>query len=103
MTDRPEESRTAPPDGHSSAQHRHWLYRAENLPRLWLAMAGVLLLALLPEFFVHHHPHFAERGFTWDAGFGFYAWYGFLSCAAMVALAKILGIFLKRRDSYYDE
>ena len=61
------------------------------------------MLALLPEFFLHHHPHFEESGFTLDGGFGFYAWYGFLTCAGMVALAKILGIFLKRKDTYYDE
>jgi hypothetical protein len=84
-------------------ERRHWLYRSENLPKLWLIQIVILLLALLPEFFVHHHPHFQHSGFTLDAGFGFFAWYGFLTCAGMVALAKILGIFLKRKDSYYDE
>jgi hypothetical protein len=82
---------------------RHWLYRAENLPKLWMAQILVLMLALVPEFFVHHHPHFEAAGFTLDAGFGFYAWYGFLACAGMVAAAKVLGIFLKRKDTYYDE
>jgi hypothetical protein len=103
VTDRPDGSGTAEPGKRAPGRETHWLYRPENLPRLWLAMILILLLALLPELFVHHHPHFAEHGFTWDAAFGFYAWYGFLSCAGMVALAKILGIFLKRRDSYYDE
>ncbi len=82
---------------------RHWLYRTENLPKLWVIQILVLLLALLPEAFVHHHPHFLDQGFALDAGLGFYAWYGFLSCAGMVALAKVLGIFLKRKDTYYDE
>ena len=82
---------------------RHWLYRSENLPRLWLVQVILLLLVLVPEFFIHHHPHFVEQGFTLDAGFWFYAWYGFLSCAGMVAFAKVLGTYLKRKDSYYDE
>lgn len=82
---------------------KHWLYRSENLPKLWVIQIVILVLAVLPEFFLHHHPHFEERGFTLDASFGFYAWYGFVACAGMVALAKILGIFLKRKDTYYDE
>ena len=82
---------------------KHWLYRSENLPKLWLIQFVILILAVLPEFFIHHHPHFEEAGFTLDASFGFFAWYGFLTCAGMVAGAKILGIFLKRKDTYYDE
>jgi hypothetical protein len=92
----------------SSAQNnqierKHWLYRKENLPRLWIIQIVILVLAVLPEFFVHHHHYFEKQGFTLDGSFGFYAWYGFLTCAGMVALAKILGIFLKRKDTYYDE
>jgi hypothetical protein len=84
-------------------QQKHWLYRAENLPKLWAVQIVILVLALLPELFIHHHPHFEDSGFGLDGSFGFYAWYGFLTCAGMVALAKILGIFLKRKDTYYDE
>jgi fumarate reductase subunit D len=84
-------------------ERKHWLYRSENLPKLWLIQIVILLLALLPEFFVHHHPHFEQSSFTLDTSFGFFAWYGFITCAGMVALAKILGIFLKRKDTYYDE
>lgn len=81
----------------------HWLYRSENLPKLWVVQIAILALALLPEFFVHHHPHFDQQGYSFDTLFGFYAWYGFLACAGMVAAAKVLGIFLKRKDTYYDE
>ena len=84
-------------------EDKHWLYRRSSLPRLWLIQAVILLLALLPEFFVHHHAHFSQQGVKVDATFGFFAWYGFLTCAAMVAGAKILGIFLKRKDTYYDD
>ena len=89
-------------ENNSPEQPKHWLYRSENLPKLWAIQIAVLVLALIPEFFIHHHPHFEDSGVTVDASFGFYAWYGFLACAGMVALAKILGIFLKRKDDYYD-
>ena len=95
----PDNTQSTAPNEHS----KHWLYRSENLPKLWIIQIVILLLALLPEFFIHHHPHFEDSGFTLDGGFGFYAWYGFLTCAGMVAAAKILGIFLKREDTYYDE
>jgi hypothetical protein len=87
----------------SNATRKHWLYREENLPKLWLILGVILVLALLPEFFLQHHPHVADSGFALDTRFGFFAWYGFLACAGMVAVAKILGIFLKRKDTYYDE
>lgn len=84
-------------------KRKHWLYRSENLPKLWVIQLVILALALLPEFFIHHHAHVEQSGFTLDTTFGFFAWYGFITCAGMVALAKILGIFLKRKDTYYDE
>ena len=34
--------------------------------------------------------------------FGFNAAYGFLSCAAIVLFSKGVGVFLKRRDSFYE-
>ena len=35
--------------------------------------------------------------------FGFNAWYGFLVCAFMIAVAKGLALLLKRPDTYYDD
>ncbi len=85
------------------SEKKHWLYREENRIKLWLIQLLIMALALLPEFFLHHHPHFDNQGMSIDGSWGFFAWYGFLTCAAMVAAAKILGIFLKRKDTYYDE
>jgi hypothetical protein len=81
----------------------HWLYRPENQPKLWALLFLILLLSLLPELFIHHHSHFPQLAFKLDTRVGFYAWYGFITCAAMVVLAKVLGIFLKRPDDYYDD
>lgn len=83
--------------------NKHWLYRKKSLPILWGIQIAILILALVPDFFMHHHPHFENQGIHIDASWGFFAWYGFLTCAAMVVGAKILGIFLKRKDTYYDD
>ena len=85
------------------SQQKHWLYREENRKKLWVIQGILLVLVVLPEFFVHHHPHFEDKGIHIDASFGFFAWYGFLTCAAMVIGAKLLGFILKRKDDYYDE
>lgn len=77
---------------------RTWLERPQTIRRLWAAFALVLLLTLLAEFLVHPHAVFGI-----DGSFGFNAWFGFLACVALIAVAKALGIFLKRPDSYYDD
>ncbi len=64
---------------------------------------GILLLTLVPEFFIHHHAHFPDQGVSADTSFGFFSWYGFLACTGMVIAAKILGVMLKRKDTYYDD
>lgn len=87
----------------SQEETKHWVYREENRRKLWIAQYLILGVALIPEFFVHHHPHFEGQGIHVDASFGFYAWYGFVTCAAMVVAAKLLGFLLKRKDTYYDD
>jgi len=78
-------------------QRKHWLVRPETIRLLWLVFAGILMLNVVAGFFVHQHDHFGI-----EATFGFYAWYGFITCVGMVVLAKLLGIFLKRPDDYYQ-
>ena len=66
--------------------------------RLWTGFIAVLALAVLAGFLVEPHPHFAiERLFAFNA------LYGFLACAALILVAKALGLVLKRRDTYYDD
>jgi len=76
----------------------HWLARDSSIRLMWRGFVAVLALTVLAEFFVEHHPHFDLEGLP-----GFGAWYGFLACAAMILFAKLLGLFLKRPDKYYDE
>lgn len=76
----------------------HWLVRRTTIRKLWIG--GIALLAALvgAGLFYEAHPHFGV-----DGVFAFNAWFGFLSCAAMVVGAKLLGVFLKRKDTYYDD
>ena len=75
----------------------HWLVRPSTLTALRIFGVIVLVLIVLAEIFVEHHPAFPI------AGFGFNAWYGFASCVVLVLAAKALGTFLKRPDSYYGD
>ncbi len=82
----------------NEADNKHWLVRPETIRWLW--RGGIVLLAMvtLADFFIHTHSSFQI-----DGSFGFYSWYGFIVCVAMVLFAKALGIFLKRKDTYYDD
>lgn len=70
---------------------------------LWIVSLVVLALLVVADLLVlrdeHHHAHFGL-----DGTFGFHAWYGFAVCAAMVVVSKfVVALFLKRKDTYYDE
>ena len=80
-----------------NGREQHWLTRPATIRVLWLVFAAVLGLSVVAGLFVHPHAHFGIEG-----SFGFYAWYGSVTCVAMVVLAKLLGIFLKRPDDYYQ-
>ena len=66
--------------------------------RLWQVFIAVLVATLLAQLAIEAHPHFAPEGW-----FGFHAAYGFVACAALILVAKGLGVFLKRRDDYYAD
>ena len=65
---------------------------------LWRLFLAVLARSVLAQFFIEAQPHFAFEGL-----FGFNALYGFLACAALIVIAKGLGLFFKRRDDYYRD
>lgn len=76
----------------------HWLVRPRTIRILWGVLIFLLALTVLPNLWVHPHAEFGI-----DGTFGFFAWYGFLVCVIQILLAKFLAIFLKRRDTYYDD
>lgn len=75
----------------------HWLVRPGTIRMLWIAFIAVLAVTVLLDLVIAHHPMFGL-----DGTFGFGAWFGFISCVAMIVGAKALGVILKRPDSYYD-
>jgi hypothetical protein len=65
--------------------------------RWWAAFIIVLVIVVALELLVGRTTHFGIDGL-----FAFEAWYGFLSCVGLIVIAKLLGVLLKRRDTYYD-
>jgi hypothetical protein len=63
----------------------HWLLRPGTLRALWIAF--VVALGTVVAFDVLR----PEAHFTLEATFAFGAWFGFLSCVALIGLAKALG------------
>ena len=78
-------------------QDKHWLLRKNNIRKLWILFIAILALTVIAGLFVHQHEAFGI-----EDTFGFYAWYGFITCVGMVVFAKLLGVFLKRPEDYYD-
>lgn len=76
----------------------HWLRRESTIRRLWWVMYGVLALTVLVQLLVP-----LKGKFTIDGWLAFPAVYGFVTCVAMVLFAKLLGVWLKRKDTYYDD
>lgn len=81
---------------HTAQEGPHWLDQPRNVKHLWRGFLAVLALTVLAELVVHLHPQFEI-----ESVFGFSAWFGFMACAAMIAIAKALALVLKRPDSYY--
>lgn len=79
------------------ASDDHWMARPQNIRLLWRSFLAILAAIVLLDLVVEHHAHFGI-----DGTFGFAAWFGFLSCVALIVLAKALGTVLKRPDRYYD-
>ena len=84
-------------NGPRDAGDKHWLVRPGTIRRLWVVFAAILALTVAAQAVAPVAGHF---GF--DGWFGFSAAYGLLTCVAMIVVAKVVGIFLKRRDSYSD-
>lgn len=76
----------------------HWLVRPATIRRLWVIFGIVLALTVAAGLMLGPHGHFGI-----DGTFGFHAWYGFITCVAMVVVAKLLGFLVKRPENYYRD
>jgi hypothetical protein len=74
----------------------HWLDEPRNVKRLWRGFLALLAVVVAAELLITLHPHFGI-----DALPAFHAVYGFVACAVMIVVAKLLGLLLKRPDTYY--
>ena len=79
------------------SENKHWLLRKENIRTLWMIFIAILVVTVVAGFFVHQHESFGI-----EDSYGFFAWYGFITCVGMVVFAKLLGLILKRPENYYD-
>jgi sterol desaturase/sphingolipid hydroxylase (fatty acid hydroxylase superfamily) len=77
---------------------RHWLTRPATIRKLWVVFIAILVATVAVEPLVTHEAYFGI-----DGTFAFNAWYGFVACVALIVIAKLLGLVLKRPDTYYDE
>ena len=77
---------------------RHWLARPATIRRLWALFVAVLVAIVLVELLIAPEAHFpVERLFAFNA------WFGFGACAALIIVAKALGVLLKRPDDFYGD
>ncbi len=77
---------------------KHSLVRRRTIRGLWIVSSMVLAITVLFDLVIDQYVIFGVEGI-----FGFAAWYGFLTCVAMILAAKGLGFFLKRTDRHYDD
>ena len=72
--------------------------KPENQKKMWIMLYSICGILLIFDFFTHRHEYF---GF--DGIFGFYAILGFISCAVLILFSKLVGLFLKAKEDYYDK
>jgi uncharacterized membrane protein len=65
---------------------------------IWKVFLAILALSVGAQLLVAPQPHFAIERL-----FGFNALYGLLACAALILVAKGIGLFVKRKDNYYRD
>ena len=95
MTDTPERQ-PSPPVVHPD-EPVHRLVRPRTVRGLRIGGGAILAGLVLADLAIHRYPKFGL-----DATVGFYAWYGFGACVAVVLAAAGLGKWLKRPDTYYE-
>ena len=76
----------------------HWLVRPATIRKLWWGGGIVLALTVVAQLVIKVKGYFGV-----DDWLGFGAVFGFISCVAMVVVAKLLGFALKRDQDYYKE
>jgi purine-cytosine permease-like protein len=71
--------------------------KKENVQKFLRTFFVLLIVLLIIDFLIHKHPHFG-----WEGAPEFYAVYGFVSCVALIFIAKLLRLIVRRDEDYYD-
>ena len=72
--------------------------KKENVQKFLRVFFASLAVLLVVDFFIHKHPHF-----PWEVAPEFSAVYGFVSCVALIFIAKLLRLIVRRDEDYYDK
>jgi hypothetical protein len=84
-------------DHSTPGERRYWLDDRQNVDRLVRGFYVFCAVLLAADFLVPKHGPFAIEHL-----FGFYGWFGFFACVALVLVAKELRRVLMRPEDYYD-
>jgi hypothetical protein len=71
--------------------------KPEMVNKFLFVFYASLLGLLISELFIHKHADF-----PWEGAPGFFAVYGFISCVALIFIAKAIRLIVKREEDYYD-
>tara|TARA_Y100000590_G_scaffold467150_1_gene645018 strand:+ start:19267 stop:19488 length:222 start_codon:yes stop_codon:yes gene_type:complete len=71
---------------------------SKQIKRLWIIFITVLIILFFSDLLIDRKSYFKI-----DEVFAFPSIYGFLSCIFLIVISKVIGIFLKRKDDYYDK
>ena len=86
-------------------ERKYWIDDLRNVNKIFWSLAAVCVLLVIGYVIyvesnkadVREHVHY-----SWETWFGFYGIYGFVCCVALVLAARLLRVFLKRDEDYYD-
>ncbi len=79
-----------------SQEKQHIFDNPNNVRRVVHALVGICIVLLAVDFFYERH---AAR--AWEGLIGFYAFYGFVACVALVLIAKEMRKVVMRSEDYY--
>ena len=74
--------------------------------KFWIALLVTCVVSVLLELPAKRHDHFetVDSAFAPATNwFGFYVALGFVACSGAILLAKGLGLFLKKKEDFYDD
>lgn len=61
-------------------------------------LCGLMALVVVLDVFIHRHHEY----FFWDRIPGFNAFFGLLSCVAIIFIAIAVGTLLQKKEDFYD-